>query len=83
LVPVRRFGRADTLALEGRYSQIGSRLGVDLTLPHWRVPGDTLKLTVEGFHDTTDAYDQTGEALRADLTHRYGRTSYLTAACRW
>jgi translocation and assembly module TamA len=72
------FGRADTLALEGRYSQIGSRLGVDLTLPHWRVPGDTLKLTAEGFHDTTDAYDQTGAALRGDLTHRYGRASYLT-----
>jgi translocation and assembly module TamA len=73
-----RFGRADTLALEGRYSQIGSRLGIDLTLPHWRTPGNTLKLTAEGFRDTTDAYDQTGEALRADLTHRYGRTSYLT-----
>ena len=73
-----KFGRADTLALEARYAEIGSRLGVDLTLPHWRNPGDTLKLTAEGFHDTTDAYDQTGAALRADLTHRYGRAAYLT-----
>ncbi len=73
-----QFGRADTLAFEARYAEIGSRLGVDLTLPHWRNPGDTLKLTAEGFHDTTDAYDQTGAALRADLTHRYGRVAYFT-----
>jgi translocation and assembly module TamA len=73
-----RLGRADTLALELRYAQIGSRLGVDLTLPHWRRPGTALKLTAEGFHDTTDAYNQTGAALRADLTHRYGRTAYFT-----
>ena len=73
-----RFRRADTLTFEARYAEIGSRLGVDLTLPHWRIPGDTLKLTAEGFHDTTDAYDQTGAALRADLTHRYGRAAYFT-----
>jgi translocation and assembly module TamA len=73
-----RLGRADTLALEGRYGELGSRLGVDLTLPHWRIPGRTLKLTVESFRDTTDAYNQTGQAIRADLTHRYGRTTYFT-----
>ena len=73
-----RFHRADTLAFEARYAEIGSRLGVDLTLPHWRIPGDTLKLTTEAFRDTTDAYDQTGAAVRADLTHRYGRAAYLT-----
>jgi translocation and assembly module TamA len=47
-------------------------------LPHWRRPGRTLKLTAEGFRDTTDAYNQTGAALRADITNRYGRTSYFT-----
>jgi translocation and assembly module TamA len=73
-----RLGRADTLAFEARYAELGSRLGVDLSLPHWRRPGRTLKLTAEGFRDTTDAYDQTGAALRADLTNRYGRTSYFT-----
>jgi translocation and assembly module TamA len=73
-----RLGRADTLAFEARYAEIGSRVGVDLTLPHWRHPGDTLKLTAEGFHDTTDAYDQTGASLRGDLTHRYGRAAYFT-----
>ena len=73
-----RFGRADTLAAEARYAEIGSRLGLDLSLPHWRIPGRTLKLTVEGFHDTTSAYDQTGAAVRADLTRRWGRTAYFT-----
>ena len=71
-------GRADTLAFQARYAAINSRLGVDLTLPHWRKPGRTLRLTAEGFRDTTDAYDQTGGALRADLTRRWGRTSYFT-----
>jgi translocation and assembly module TamA len=73
-----RLGRADTLAFEVRYAELGSRLGVDLSLPHWRRPGRTLKLTAEGFRDTTDAYDQNGAALRAELTNRYGRTSYFT-----
>jgi translocation and assembly module TamA len=72
------FGRADTLAFQARYAELGSRLGVDLTLPHWRHPGRTLRLTAEAFRDTTDAFDQTGGALRADLTRRWGRTSYFT-----
>ncbi|OYX34035.1 MAG: hypothetical protein B7Y99_06290 [Caulobacterales bacterium 32-69-10] len=73
-----RLGRADTLALEARYGELGGRLGVDLSLPHWRRPGRTLKLTAEAFRDTTNAYDQFGQALRADLTNRYGRTTYFT-----
>lgn len=73
-----RLGRADTLRFEARYAELGSRLGVDLSLPHWRRPGRTLTLTAEAFRDTTDAYDQTGQAIRADLTNRYGRTAYFT-----
>lgn len=73
-----RLGRADTLAFEARTAEIGSRLGVDLSLPHWLHPDRTLKLTAEGFHDTLPAYDQTGGALRVDLTHRYGRIAYFT-----
>jgi translocation and assembly module TamA len=73
-----RFGRADTLALQTRYGELGSRVGVDWSLPHWRRPGRTLRLTAEWFEDTTDAFDQVGQALRADLTRRWGRTSYFT-----
>ena len=70
--------RADTLSLEARYAKIDSRLGADLTLPHWRSPGLTLKLTIEGFRQDTNAYIQEGGAIRLDLTRRYGKTSYFT-----
>jgi translocation and assembly module TamA len=74
-----RLRRADTLTFEARYANIDSRLGADLLLPHWRKPGRNLKLTAELFHQDTDAYIQTGAAVRADLTHRIGiRTSYFT-----
>lgn len=70
--------RADTFSIEARYARIDSRLGVDLSIPHWRSPGLTLKLTAEAFRQDTTAYNQEGGALRADLTRRYGRTSYFT-----
>jgi translocation and assembly module TamA len=72
------FHRADTVTGEIRYGNIRSRLGVDVSLPHWRRRGDILKLTSELFRDTTDAYDQEGGALRADLTRRRSPTSYFT-----
>ena len=40
--------------------------------------GDILKLTTELFRDTTDAYDQQGGAIRADLTRRPTPTTYFT-----
>ena len=70
--------RADTVTGEIRYGNIRSRLGVDVSMPHWRRRGDILKLTTELFRDTTDAYDQEGGALRADLTRRRTPTSYFT-----
>ncbi len=73
-----RLHRADTLTVEARYARIDSRLGVDLTLPHWRSPGLVLKATLEGFRQDTAAYEQQGAAIRADLTRRYGKTSYFT-----
>jgi translocation and assembly module TamA len=72
------FHRADTVTGEIRYGAIRSRLGVDVSLPHWRRRGDILKLTTELFRDTTNAYDQEGGALRADLTRRRSPTSYFT-----
>ena len=71
-------GRADTLALVGRLSNVDSKAEVDLTLPHWRRPQQTLK-TVAGFYrNQTDAYNETGVGVRADVTRRYGKTSYVT-----
>ncbi len=71
--------RADTLALFGRASRVDSRVGIDLALPHWRRAQQTLRTGTSVYRVRTDAYDETGAGVRADLTRRYGRTSYVTA----
>jgi translocation and assembly module TamA len=72
------FSRADTLAYTGRLSDLDSRLGADLSLPHWRRPQQTLHLGAAAYKTTTDAYDETGAGVRADVTRRYRKTSYIT-----
>lgn len=75
---LNRFGRADTLRFEARAANINSRLGVDLSLPHWRKPGQTLKLTTALVNEDTDAYRRTAVTLAADLRQRWGKTSYYS-----
>lgn len=70
--------RADTLVLFGRASELDSRLGSELTLPHWRRPQQTLTVGAEAFRLETDAYQETGARLRADVQRRFGKTSYVT-----
>jgi translocation and assembly module TamA len=72
------FSRADTLTLLGRVSQLDNRLALDLSLPHWRRPQQTLHLGTALYKTTTDAYTETGADMRADITRRYGKTSYIT-----
>lgn len=71
-------GRADTLSLIGRLSTQDSRLGAELALPHWRRPQQTLKLSGAGYRTQTDAYDEDGVGVAADVQRRFGKTSYLT-----
>lgn len=71
-------GRADTLAVLARASNIDSRLGAELTLPHWRRPQQTFKAGGGAYVNRTDAYDETGVGVRADITRRFRKTSYLT-----
>ncbi|HEY9234527.1 autotransporter assembly complex protein TamA [Phenylobacterium koreense] len=71
-------GRADTLAVVGQVAQIDSHLGVELTLPHWRRPQQTFKTGGSLYRRNTDAYDETGFGVRADVQRRYGKTSYIT-----
>lgn len=73
-----RFGRADTLRYKARIANVDSRLGVDLSLPHWGRPGRTLKLAAAAVNEDTDAYRRTALALSADLQQRLGRTSYFS-----
>lgn len=73
-----RFGRADTLRYQGRLANVDSRLGVDLSLPHWRGAGRTLKLAAAVVDENTDAYLRTALTLSADLQQRMGRTSWFS-----
>ncbi len=73
-----RFGRADTLVWQARAADVDSRLGVSLSLPHWRRPGETLRLSAAVLNEDTDAYRRTALALAADLQQRIGKTSYVS-----
>ena len=73
-----RFKRADTLVWEARIADVDSRLGVDLSLPHWRKPGETLKLSAALVNEDTDAYERSALTLSADLQQRIGKTSWFS-----
>jgi len=73
-----RFGRADTLRFEARLATIDSRIGADLSLPHWRTPGETLALSAAIVNEDTDAYVRTAGVLSADLRQRIGKTSFYS-----
>jgi translocation and assembly module TamA len=72
------YHRADNLAFTAKLSQLDSRLAVDLTQPHWGRPQQSLKTEAAAYRTTTDAYDETGVGVRADIERRYGKTSYAT-----
>ena len=73
-----QFGRADTLVWQARAADVDSRLGVTLSLPHWRRPGETLRLSGALLNEDTDAYRRTAAALAADLQQRIGKTSWIS-----
>lgn len=73
-----RFGRADTVVWQARAADVDSRLGVNLGLPHWRRPGETLRLSAAVLNEDTDAYRRTALAVAADLQQRLGKTSWIS-----
>jgi translocation and assembly module TamA len=73
-----RFGRADTLRFQARIASIDSRIGADLSLPHWRTPGQTLALSAAVVNEDTDAYIRTAGVLSADVRRRMGKTSWYS-----
>lgn len=70
--------RADTVSPYGRLSEKDSRAGVDIKLPHWRRPDLTLTIAPAVYRVRTDAYDETGFGVSADVQKRLGKTSYFT-----
>lgn len=73
-----RFGRADTLRFEARLTDLDSRIGVNLSLPHWHRPGQTLSLATAIVNEDTDAYRRLALTAAADLRQRLGRTSHYS-----
>ncbi len=70
--------RADTRIIALRLAELQQRLDYKVSLPHWREPRQTLSLTASVYNEITDAYDQTGASLIADVTRRTGVNAYLT-----
>lgn len=73
-----RFGRADTLRYGARIASIDSRIGGEWSQPHWRKPGRTLKLSSYIVNEQTDAYDRNALTMAADLSQRFGKTSWFS-----
>lgn len=78
------FGRGDTLTYEARYASLantndlGSLVGIKLSLPDFSAPGRTLTVEPAFFQSVTNAYVETGGRLSGDITQRYGKTSFIT-----
>lgn len=73
-----RHGRADTFTNLIRLGTLDSRLETTLSLPHFRRPQRTLTLGAAAFATQTDAFDENGLTVRADITQRFGRTTFFT-----
>ncbi len=71
-------GRADTMSIFGRASTVDSRVGADISLPHWRRSRQTLKGSAAVYSLRTSAYDEMGVGVSADVERRFDKTSYLT-----
>ncbi|MHB8284385.1 MAG: autotransporter assembly complex protein TamA [Caulobacteraceae bacterium] len=72
------FNRADTLTYLARAQTIDSRIGVTLSFPDFWSPSQTLSVGPDIFRDVTNAYTSTGAEFVANLTQKYGKTSFFT-----
>lgn len=73
-----RFGRADTLRFDFRLAEIDSRIGAELSLPHWRRPGRTFVAGVYALDEDTRAYDRRVAGARLAVRQRIRETSYIS-----
>jgi translocation and assembly module TamA len=71
-------GRADTITSTFRLAQIEQKLESEVSLADWRRANDTLKIGSSIYREITDAYDEDGVDLHADIIRRYSKTSFRT-----
>ena len=70
--------RADMLTLTARLAQIQQKIDLELDLPDWKRPDQTLKLGGDIFSDRTKAYDDFGLGLRTDVERHWTKTTFIT-----
>jgi translocation and assembly module TamA len=75
-----RLRRADALTFRAKVARIEQLLDAEIALPHWRRPGQTLRVGGGFFGHDTDAYKDSGIGVRLDVERRFTRTrtSYVT-----
>jgi translocation and assembly module TamA len=71
-------GRADTFITRVAYGNITKRLEAEFRLPHYHYPDQTLALALGSFQDDTNAYRETGNDAKAEITRKLSLTSYWT-----
>ncbi len=70
--------RGDTSSVFARASTIDSRIGADLSLPHWRRARQTLKGSAFVYQQLTSAFQETGIGTSLDLARKFERSSYMS-----
>jgi translocation and assembly module TamA len=71
-------GRADTLTVTARLAQIQQKLDGELDLPDWRRADQIFKVGGDVFGDDTQAYNDKGLGLRANVERHYTRTTFIS-----
>jgi translocation and assembly module TamA len=66
-------GRAETLDISTRISEIGATLDSQFTVPHFRRPHQSLVLYANSLREKPDAYETTGGSLGAALTRQISK----------
>jgi translocation and assembly module TamA len=74
-----RLGLADTLTLTAIAHDIQQKLDLELDLPDWRRPDQTLKMGIGAQADRTQAFDDAGGGVRAQVERHWTKTTFLSA----
>ncbi len=78
LIRYNLLGRGDSVTFTGRLYDIQQKLDVELDLPDWRRPDQTLKIGAGVVGDRTPAYDDFGGGGRIDVERRFTPTSFIS-----
>ncbi|HXU99335.1 MAG TPA: autotransporter assembly complex family protein [Caulobacteraceae bacterium] len=71
-------GVADTTTLTARLYDIQQVLDLELDLPDWRRPDQTLKAGIDALNERTPAYDDAGGGVRLAVERHWSKTTFLT-----